>query len=217
MTCRQYLYPSVFDRARVLCEEQLLFVLGRKLFGKIRYIMRMCLCALIWLSVHDSLSTPDESVLTRNYATQWNKRKRSKRWRSSFDHLHCWSVVIFVCFRTKDDLLQCRAYSYTEFTGETARTPEPSLSTLCLFAVFISQWQCVFICMVPVGLHDPNALAHPVATSPPPFSCIREHNIREQSSSPSSGLIMSLHRESSTAKQRLQGSCLSELGFNLYF
>lgn len=70
MTCRQYLYPSVFDRARVLCEEQLLFVLGRKLFGKIRYIMRMCLYALIWLSVHDSLSTPDESVLTRNYATQ---------------------------------------------------------------------------------------------------------------------------------------------------
>lgn len=70
MTERQYLYPSPCDRARVLCEEQLLFVVGRELFGKLQYISRVCLCALICLSVHDSLSAKDESLLTRNYATR---------------------------------------------------------------------------------------------------------------------------------------------------
>lgn len=51
MTERQYLYPSPCDRARVLCEEQLLFVVGRELFGKLQYILRVCVSVCTHLSI----------------------------------------------------------------------------------------------------------------------------------------------------------------------
>lgn len=70
MTERAYLDPSPRDGARILCEEQLLFVVGRELFGKLQDILRVCLCALICLPIQNSLSAHNEFLLTRNYATQ---------------------------------------------------------------------------------------------------------------------------------------------------
>lgn len=69
MTEREYLDPSPRDRARILCEEQLLFVVGRELFGKLQDILRACLCALICLPIQNSASARNEFLLTRNYAT----------------------------------------------------------------------------------------------------------------------------------------------------
>lgn len=57
------------------------------------HIVCVCVCALIHLSALDSPSVRDESVLTRNYVTRWNKRKRSKQTLSSPGRFHCQSVL----------------------------------------------------------------------------------------------------------------------------
>lgn len=196
MTCRQYLYPSVPDRARVLCEEQLLFVLGRNLFGKLRYIMRMCLCALIWLSAHDSPSTPDGSVLTHNYATQCNKRKRSKPRRSSPDHLHCWSSLSFLCVSEPEMTLPRPALGsqlhrvYWRNGSHASARPEQSLF-VC------SVYQSVTACVYMHGSSRPPRPRCPGSPRrchipAPPLYCTGERNAREQSSSLSTPPIMSL-------------------------
>lgn len=75
MTECQYLHSSPCDRARVLCEEQLLFVVGKELFGKLQYILCACLFALICLSAHESLSAQDESMLTQLCNSVKQKKK----------------------------------------------------------------------------------------------------------------------------------------------
>lgn len=124
------------------------------------------------LSVHDSLSTRDESVVTCYYVTWWNKRKRSKQTLSSSDRLRC-QIVLSVCVWAGDDFLQDCACSETDSAGEITCTPAPGPSSLHLFATFISQWHSVFMCTVPVGLHDPNAPALPPSPRHPlsPFPC----------------------------------------------
>lgn len=54
MTECQYLHPSPCDGARVLCEEQLLFVVGRELFGKFT-VHIACVCVRSSVSLHTSL------------------------------------------------------------------------------------------------------------------------------------------------------------------
>lgn len=75
MTEGQYLNSSSCDRARALCEEQLLFVVGKELFGKLQYILFMCLFVLICLSTHDSLSAQDECMLTQLCDSVKQKKK----------------------------------------------------------------------------------------------------------------------------------------------
>lgn len=75
MTERRYRHSSPCDRARVLCEEQLLFVVGKELFGKLQYILCACLFVLICLSAHDSLTAQDECMLTQLCDSVKQKKK----------------------------------------------------------------------------------------------------------------------------------------------
>ncbi|TKS80796.1 Protocadherin-16 Protein dachsous -like protein 1 [Collichthys lucidus] len=70
MTERQRLYPSPCDRARVLCEEQLLFVVGRELFGKLQYISHM------WTLHHTNL--PPLTQVVHIYVSALHREKDEK-------------------------------------------------------------------------------------------------------------------------------------------
>lgn len=146
------------------CEEQLLFVVGRELFGKLQDMLRVCLCALICLSGHDSLSARDESLLTRNYATRRNKRMRSKQTLSILELFHRQSVLSLCAQSTSEPGMTSFRTGLTvkqTFTGETVCTPEPfpgQSSRLCSVYQSVTGF-CLYV--VPVGLHDPDALTQP--------------------------------------------------------
>lgn len=183
MTERQYRDPSPCDR----CGDQLLFVVGRELLGNLQDILRVCLCALIRLFTHDFLSARHDSLLTRNYATRRNKRMRSKQTLRSLEHFHRRSVLsLYVQSRawTRDDFLQDGIAVKQTLLEKQCAGQNPACSVfMSLQCLPVSDRLCLYV--VPVGLHDPDALTqhHPPPPSHSPFPLLAANEYRQIQSS----------------------------------
>lgn len=93
MTGCQYLCVHATEPKFYAKNSCCLLLAGNCLESYRTYCVRICARSSI-LSVHDSHdSAQDESVVTRNYSTWWNKGKRSKQTLISLDRLRCQSVL----------------------------------------------------------------------------------------------------------------------------
>lgn len=117
------------------------------------------------VSVHSSVnlyaipfSAQEESLLTRNYVTRWNKGMRSKQTLGSLEDFHWQNVSLCV-----QSTSEAKATSSTvELTVKQTPVEKQSLCTVRLhfFVMFISWWQTPFI-LIPLGFHDLSALTQP--------------------------------------------------------
>lgn len=166
MTERQYLHVRVTEPKFYVKNSCCLLLAGNCLESYRTY----CVCIRARSSVsslrdcHDSAQ--DEWVVTRNYSTRWNKRKRSKHTLISPDRLCCQSVLSLCVQPTSEPEMTSFRSALTVKQTFLEKPRAHSLGSLHLFAVFISQRQRVFMCMVPVGLYDPTALSRPTPAPP---------------------------------------------------
>lgn len=90
-------------------------------------------------------SAREESLLTRNYVTRWNKGMRSKQTLGSLEDFHCQNVLS-LCVQSTSEAETTS--STTELTVKQTPVKKQSLCTAWLhfFVMFISRWQTLFRC-----------------------------------------------------------------------
>lgn len=87
----------------------------------------------------------EESLLTRNYVTRWNKGMRSKQTLSSLEDFHCQNVLSLWVQSTSEAETTS---STTELTVKQTPVEKQSLCMVWLhfFVMFIRRWQTLFMC-----------------------------------------------------------------------
>lgn len=90
-------------------------------------------------------SAREESLLTRNYVTRWNKGMRSKQTLSSLEDFYCQNVLSLWVQSTSEAETTS---STTELTVKQTPVEKQSLCTVWLhfFVMFIRRWQTLFMC-----------------------------------------------------------------------